>query len=84
MLPADQILGFAAACCVLLTFCMKTMRSLRTIALLSNVLFIAYAYRLDLAPVLTLHLLLVPINLLGLCREVGADSVCRNAAKSSE
>ncbi len=65
----DDVLGFAAAICVLLTFCMRSMRLLRMVALLSNVLFIAYAFRTDLMPVLVLHGLLLPINLACLVRQ---------------
>jgi len=59
----NDILGFAAAGCVLLTFCMRSMALLRTLAIMSNVLFIAYASRVGLLPVLLLHMLLLPINL---------------------
>lgn len=69
MCSPDDILGFAAASCVLLTFCMTSMRLLRLLALLSNILFIAYASRVGLTPVLLLHLLLVPINLAYLLRD---------------
>lgn len=62
MYALDNYLGFAAAGCVLLTFCMKSMWSLRLVAICSNMLFIAYAYRVDLMPVLVLHMLLLPIN----------------------
>jgi hypothetical protein len=62
MYALDDYLGFAAAGCVLLTFCMKSMWSLRLVAISGNVLFIAYAYRVDLVPVLVLHMLLLPIN----------------------
>jgi hypothetical protein len=53
---------------------MKTMMALRVIALLSNALFIVYACRLDLTPILALHVLLVPINLIGLWRELAFRS----------
>ncbi len=70
MFQLDDILGFFAAGCVLLTFSMKTMRSLRLVALISNIAFVAYGYRAGIVPVLALHLLLLPINLIGLLREV--------------
>ncbi len=77
MISTDDILGFIAAGCVLLTFSMKTMRSLRLVALLSNIAFITYAYRTGIVPVLALHALLMPINLIGLLREMPIPEQCR-------
>ena len=54
--------GFGAAGLVLATFCMSSMSGLRWIAIASNVAFIAYGYLGNLAPVLLLHALLLPIN----------------------
>jgi CRP/FNR family transcriptional regulator, cyclic AMP receptor protein len=58
-----NLVGYAASSVVLATFCMKTMRPLRILALGSNVLFIAYSSLGGLYPVLVLHLALFPINL---------------------
>src|SRR5215510_8633005 len=55
----DQV-GFAAAGLVLATFCMRSMSGLRWVAIASNVAFIAYGYLGDLAPVLLLHMVLLP------------------------
>jgi hypothetical protein len=55
--------GFGAAGLVLATFCMRSMNALRWIAIASNVAFIAYGYLGQLAPVLLLHVLLLPINI---------------------
>src|SRR5262244_2436258 len=57
----DQV-GFAAAGLVLATFCMRSMSALRWVAIASNVAFIAYGYLGHLAPVLLLHMLLLPVN----------------------
>jgi len=62
----DQV-GFAAAGLVLATFCMRSMSALRWVAIASNVAFIAYGYLGNLAPVLLLHMLLLPVNI---CRLV--------------
>jgi hypothetical protein len=70
MWTADNVLGAIAAALVLLAFCMRTMPALRIVALASNVVFIAYALRLDLLPILALHSILLPINVVGLCRSV--------------
>jgi CRP/FNR family cyclic AMP-dependent transcriptional regulator len=57
-----DMIGYAAAICVFLTFYMKTMVALRTIALVSNVCFIVYGYLLLAYPILVLHLMLLPVN----------------------
>ena len=56
-------LGYAASLAVLTTFLMRTMRPLRLVAILSNVLFVAYGYIDHIQPVFLLHLALLPINL---------------------
>lgn len=58
-----NVAGYAASSMVLATFCMKTMRPLRILALGSNVFFAVYAFFGGLYPVLVLHLILFPINL---------------------
>lgn len=55
-------IGFLAAGLVLLTFSMKTLLTLRLVAIASNLAFIAYAAAVGLTPILTLHLLLLPLN----------------------
>jgi hypothetical protein len=57
-----DLLGYAASLAVLATFLMRTMRPLRLIAILSNVLFVGYGYIEQLQPVMVLHLALLPIN----------------------
>lgn len=61
-----ELLGYAASAAVLATFCMSTMIPLRIMALVSNVLFMAYGYADHLYPVLILHALLLPVNVLRL------------------
>lgn len=65
MTPAD-LTGWAAAALTLLTFAARDMRLLRMAALAANLCFIAYATAIQLWPVLALHLVLVPINLMRL------------------
>lgn len=57
-----NLLGYLAAGLVLATFCMRSMSTLRTIALASNVAFIGYGYLANLTPVLLLHVILLPVN----------------------
>jgi hypothetical protein len=56
-------IGYLAASLVLTTFCMRSMRSLRYVAIASNLAFVTYGYCEDLMPVLFLHLLLLPVNI---------------------
>jgi hypothetical protein len=57
-----NLLGYAASSAVLASFLMRTMVPLRLVAILSNVLFIGFAYIEDIRPVFCLHLALLPIN----------------------
>jgi len=59
-------LGFCASFAVLASFCMTTIGSLRMLALASNVLFSAYGLLAHIYPVVLLHMILLPINLLKL------------------
>ena len=59
---ASDLLGYAAAGLVLITFLAQSMTTLRAIAIASNVMFIAYALSAGLSPVLMLHALLLPLN----------------------
>jgi hypothetical protein len=61
-----DVIGYLAASLVLATFWMRSMSRLRSIAIASNLAFIAYGYIGELMPVLLLHLLLLPVNVLRL------------------
>jgi hypothetical protein len=61
-----ELLGYAAAGLVLATFSARSIVTLRALAIASNLLFIAYAAFARLPPVLILHLLLLPINIVRL------------------
>ena len=63
-----DFLGFAAALSVLASFSMSTILALRTLAVLSNVLFILYGLCAHIYPVLMLHIILLPVNLIKLGR----------------
>ena len=58
----SDLLGYAASCAVLVSFLMRTMVPLRLVAILSNVLFVAFGYVQNLHPILILHMVLLPIN----------------------
>lgn len=57
-----EIAGYVASGLVLATFCMKTMIPLRVVAIASNVAFIVFGFSASVYPVLTLHLILLPLN----------------------
>jgi CRP/FNR family cyclic AMP-dependent transcriptional regulator len=59
-------IGYLAAALVLAAFWMRSMSSLRYVAIASNLAFITYGYIGDLMPVLLLHILLLPVNVLRL------------------
>jgi hypothetical protein len=63
-------IGYLASALVLLTFCMSTMLSLRAVAICSNFAFISYGLGARLYPVLVLHMILLPLNVILLFRMV--------------
>jgi hypothetical protein len=56
-------LGWLAAALMLATFSCKDTRRMRPLAVACNLAFIGYGAAASLAPVLALHLLLLPLNL---------------------
>ena len=65
-MSASDWLGWSAAALTLLAFAARDMAVLRLTALAANLSFIAYGATAQLWPVLVLHLVLVPLNLLRL------------------
>jgi CRP/FNR family cyclic AMP-dependent transcriptional regulator len=55
-------IGYLASALVFATFFMRTPTRLRQVAIVSNVVFIVYGFVGDVLPVLTLHVLLLPLN----------------------
>jgi len=64
-------LGFAASGLVLATFCMKRLVPLRAMAITSDLAFILYGYAAGIEPVLVLHLILLPVNVMRLLESLG-------------
>jgi hypothetical protein len=62
MLYADA-LGWSAAALMVVTLSCREARCMRPLAVATNLAFIGYGMAASLAPVLALHLLLLPINL---------------------
>jgi len=65
-MATSDVAGFIASALVLLTFAMRDMRLLRATAICSNVAFIVYSGVNWLLPVLALHVMLLPLNILRL------------------
>lgn len=63
---AIDLLGLAAGALVLATFYLKTMIPLRVVAIASNVAFASYGILADAMPIVALHVLLLPLNMLRL------------------
>ena len=61
-----DFLGYAASASVLATFCMSTMIPLRVTAILSNILFSLFGLWAHIYPVMILHLILFPVNIVRL------------------
>jgi len=66
-------LGFFAAGLVLCTFCMRRLVPLRGMGITSNLAFILYGYIVGIEPVLVLHLILLPANIIRLVEALGAN-----------
>ena len=63
---SSDTIGYAASALVLATFSMRSMRSLRVTAIASNLAFIAYAVAGGMLPILILHSILLPMNIVRL------------------
>lgn len=71
----SEISGYVASVLVLLTFIAKDMRLLRTAAIFSNLAFITYGTLQWLPPVLVLHVVLLPLNLVRLSELLRSDKI---------
>ena len=61
-MKAWDVLGYLASALVVAAFCMRNIVPLRIAALGSNIAFLAYGIALGLAPVWSLHAVLLPVN----------------------
>ena len=59
-------MGYLAASLVLATFCAKRMVLLRALAITSNVAFIIYGLAGRLWPIVILHVIMLPLNVIRL------------------
>lgn len=71
----SEISGYVASVLVLLTFIAKDTRLLRTAAIFSNLAFITYGTLQWLPPVLALHVVLLPLNMVRLSEVLKSDKI---------
>ena len=69
-----ESLGWVAAALMVATFASRDARRMRLLAVATNVAFVGYGLAASLAPVLALHLLLLPINLWRCGQVLGASA----------
>lgn len=76
-----ELLGYAASIAVFATFCVSEMFPLRCLAIASNLLFMAYGFFEQLPPVLLLHAVLLPTNVVRLVQLRNAGSRGHESAR---
>jgi hypothetical protein len=74
-----ELVGYAAAVTTVVTYAMRSMLPLRLAAIVSNVLFLAYAGMTGIYPQIVLHLVLLPFNLYRLAEMVRISRAARAA-----
>jgi uncharacterized protein YjiS (DUF1127 family) len=77
-----NLLGYAASASVPATFCMSSIVPLRAVAICSNVLFAAFGALTHIYPVLVLHAILLPLNIVRLMQVVVSDQEAAAAVTS--
>ena len=82
MLSWVDVVGYAASGLTLATFAQRTMLPMRILALGANVCFIGYGSMGMYMPVLVLHFVLLPINLIRLHTLIG--NLTANANEQGE
>lgn len=82
-LQVVDMIGFAASIFVFITFYMRTLLSLRMVAIISNIAFIAYGFTADLLPILILHLLLLPMNVWRTVQQLKANTQMRSVLEKA-
>jgi hypothetical protein len=71
-MSVGDMLGWFAASLVFSTFLARQMTPLRTLAIFSNIAFIAYGGLYHLWPIVGLHLSMLPVNIVRLRQAVDA------------
>ncbi|GHF39739.1 Crp/Fnr family transcriptional regulator [Seohaeicola zhoushanensis] len=78
-----EITGYLASALVFATFSMKTILPLRLVAISSNVAFIVYSFGVGLTPILILHAVLLPLNVIRAHQHVASFRRIRAAAENT-
>src|SRR5689334_21469720 len=77
-----ELSGYVASLLVFVAFYMKMMMPLRIVAILSNVAFLMYGAGGRLYPVLILHTILLPLNVIRLRQMRGLVSKVHEASRA--
>lgn len=80
----SDTIGYVAAALVLTTFYMRSMVALRVFGMTSNIAFVAYGIQADLLPIILLHLVLLPLNLIRLGEAVMNSGSTSQDAETKE
>ena len=80
-IPWVEVAGYIASLLVFATFYMKTMVPLRITAISSNIAFIIYSFYGGLYPILILHSVLLPLNLIRTAQILRLRGLVERAAK---
>lgn len=72
-MPFIDLIGLAAGFFTIAAFYSTRAVSIRTLAIVANVLFAIYGSVMGLAPVVILHCVLLPLNILRLIQAVSGD-----------
>ena len=79
-----DLTGLVAALFVILAFFSQKPKPLRIFAIFSNILFIAYAVDVGLMPILMLHGVLLPLNIVRLQQLVKKPVPCQRTARPDD
>jgi hypothetical protein len=79
-----NLLGYAASASVLASFCMGSMVPLRAVAICSNVLFAAFGALAHIYPVLVLHAILLPVNIVRLMQDSAVHDLRRTPSAAGK
>src|SRR3974377_15740 len=78
----SSAVGVVASALVLAAFGMKNMVNLRIVAICSNIAFITYAVMLNLPPILILHVIFLPLNVLRLAQELQSRRMAQRSSRT--
>jgi hypothetical protein len=77
-----EFIGYFAGFLVFITFYMKTMVPLRLLGIASNITFFSYGLIIHAYPIVILHILLLPLNILRLLQVINLTNDVKNFSSS--